>query len=131
MTPRTVVLVALATLVAAVSFVVARLLGHTFFFVPLFLFWSWGDRLDRSGRRLRSALGRRSSGVDRRAAPAAGAPPVAPAAAAWPRPTAARQTPEPGVLRLTLQQAETDEDAGDTGVRELVRIGIDAEERAA
>lgn len=44
MSSRTLVILIVSALVAATTFVIARALGFTFLFVPLFLFWSWGER---------------------------------------------------------------------------------------
>ena len=43
MSARTLIIFA-AVAVGAITFLVARQFGHTLLFVPLFLFWSWGDR---------------------------------------------------------------------------------------
>jgi hypothetical protein len=45
MSSRTLIILVVAAVVGAVSFLVARSLGHTLLFLPLFLFWSWGERL--------------------------------------------------------------------------------------
>jgi hypothetical protein len=44
MSSRTLLILLTAIVVGAVTFFVARQFGHTLLFLPLFLFWSWGDR---------------------------------------------------------------------------------------
>ena len=44
MSSRTLIILFAAVAVGAITFAVARQFGQTLLFVPLFLFWSWGDR---------------------------------------------------------------------------------------
>ncbi len=44
MSGRTRIILLAAVVVGAVTFFVGRELHHTLLFLPLFLFWSWGDK---------------------------------------------------------------------------------------
>ena len=44
MSSRALIILFATVAVGAITFLVARQFGHTLLFVPLFLFWSWGDR---------------------------------------------------------------------------------------
>ncbi len=50
MSSRTLILLLVAVAAGAVLYVVGRILGHTLLFLPLFMFWSWGDRRRRPAR---------------------------------------------------------------------------------